>query len=196
VSERSKYENRNPLHQYLLRRFLSAVTKAFVATGPRRVVEIGCANGHVYEFLKAHAGVDCEYQGYDVDDAALADARRRFPGVRFLHGNLYDLNVAADLILCLEVLEHLADPAEAVKRLAAMRAHRVIVSVPYEPWFRLGNLARGRHVGTLGNLPDHINAWNKKTLAALLTPFFQIVDDVSAFPWIVYLLRHRHDGAR
>ena len=170
MSQRSKYENRNPLHQYLLRRFLTSATNAFLATGQRRIVEIGCADGYVYEFLRTHSGVDFEYQGYDVDGAALAEARRRFPTTRFEHGSIYEVKAAADVILCLEVLEHLTEPAEAVKRLAAMPASYVIVSVPHEPWFRLGNLARGRHIGTLGNLPDHLNAWNKNTLERCWRP--------------------------
>lgn len=182
MSQRSKYENRNPLHQYLLRKFLTSAANAFLATGQRRVVEIGCADGYVYDFLRRHSGVDFEYQGYDIDGASLAEARRRFPDAHFKHGSIYDVRAEADVILCLKVLEHLTEPVEAVKHLAAMPASYVIVSVPHEPWFRLGNLARGRNVRTLGNLPDHLNAWNKKTFRALVAPQFQVVGDFSSFP--------------
>jgi SAM-dependent methyltransferase len=191
MSEASKYGNKNPLHQYLLNRFLQSITRAVVSTGKKNIVEIGCADGYVYEFLRAHAGVPFDYAGFDVDVVALGRARERFSGTPFQRGSIYDFQSSADLVLCLEVLEHLDEPDKAIRHLAALEASDFIVSVPHEPWFALGNLARGRHVATFGNLPDHVNRWTKRRFRHQLNPWFEIVKDYSSFPWIAYRLRRR-----
>jgi Methyltransferase domain len=189
MSEASKYENRNPLHRFLLHRFLGSITQGVLSTGRRNIVEIGCADGYVYEFLRENAGIAFDYAGFDVDAAALDRAKTRFPGTRFEHGSIYDFTAEADLVLCLEVLEHLEEPGAALRHLAALDVDDFIVSVPHEPWFALGNLARGRHVATFGNLPDHLNRWTKAQFRRELSPWFEVITDYSSFPWIAYRLR-------
>jgi hypothetical protein len=36
-------------------------------------------------------------------------------------------------------------------------------SVPFEPYFRIGNVLRGKHLGRLGNHPEHVQHWNLRT---------------------------------
>jgi trans-aconitate methyltransferase len=189
MSEASKYENKNPLHRYLLDRFLRSITRAVVSTGRTNIVEIGCADGYVYDFLRNHTGVPFDYEGLDVDLDALKRAKRRFPGIPFRQASIYDFETDADLVLCLEVLEHLEEPRKALRHLAELGPRDFVVSVPHEPWFALGNLARARHVATFGNLPDHVNRWTKNVFRRELSPWFEIVGDYSSFPWIAFRLR-------
>jgi hypothetical protein len=189
MSEASKYENRNPLHRYLLNRFLSSITQAVQSTGRYNIVEIGCADGYVYEFLRDHVGIPFNYAGFDIDLDALQRARKRFPEISFERGSIYDFKARAELVLCLEVLEHLEEPGNALRHLAALDIRDFIVSVPHEPWFALGNLARGRHIATFGNLPDHVNRWTKAQFRRQISPWFEVVKDYSSFPWIAYRLR-------
>ncbi len=42
-----------------------------------------------------------------------------------------------DTVSCLEVLEHLYNPIDAIKELKRVARKRIIVSVPSEPWFSL-----------------------------------------------------------
>ena len=72
-----------------------------------------------------------------------------------------------DTVTCLEVLEHLDDPAAAVRELARVARRAVVVSVPYEPYFRIGNVLRGKHLGGLGNHPEHVQHWNLRTFRAV-----------------------------
>jgi SAM-dependent methyltransferase len=189
MSEASKYENKNPLHRYLLHRFLRSITQTVRSTGRQTIVEIGCADGYVYDFLRSHVGVPFTYAGFDIDLDALEKAKSRFPGIRFEWGSIYDFKASAELVLCLEVLEHLDEPNNALSHLATVDADDFIVSVPHEPWFVLGNLARGRHIATFGNLPDHVNRWTKAQFRRQISPWFDIVKDCSSFPWIAYRLR-------
>src|SRR4030065_660295 len=63
--------------------------------------------------------------------------------------------------LILEVREHLDQPLDALRELNRVSRKYVLLSVPYEPWFRLGNLARGRHLSRFGNHPEHVNLWSR-----------------------------------
>ena len=95
-----------------------------------------------------------------------------------------------DAVTCLEVLEHLDDPAAAVRDLVARRAHAPwSCPVPYEPYFRIGNVLRGKHLRGLGNHPEHVQHWNLRTFrsfsgfgAGVRTTEVRIVE---AFPWII-----------
>ena len=90
-----------------------------------------------------------------------------------------------DLVLCLEVIEHVDDPARAVRELARVAGRHLVVSVPHEPWFRLGSLLRGKHVTALGNHPEHVNHFNPRSLRALLEGFAEVTEVRSAFPWLI-----------
>ena len=65
-------------------------------------------------------------------------------------------------------LEHLIPFEPAVAELARITRGRLVVSVPWEPWFRLGNMGRGKNVKRLGNDPEHVQAFTPKRLKALL----------------------------
>ena len=75
-----------------------------------------------------------------------------------------------------------------------MRARDVVVSVPYEPWFRIGSLLRGKYVRSLGNHPEHVNHFNRRSLAALLDPVLEGVEIRVAFPWLIAHGRVRTSG--
>ena len=95
---------------------------------------------------------------------------------------------AADLVLCIELLEHLPQVAPAVAELARVTVRgtgRCVVSVPWEPWFCLGNLGRGKNVRRLGNDPEHIGWFTPPRLRRTLEPHFERVTVVRAFPWLV-----------
>jgi ubiquinone/menaquinone biosynthesis C-methylase UbiE len=98
-----------------------------------------------------------------------------------------------DLVFCLEVLEHLDTPAEALAELARVTRQTLIVSVPFEPWFTLGNLARAKHLATWGNFPEHVQHWNTRSFRRFLAQAFDDVHVEVAFPWIVARCRpHAH----
>jgi hypothetical protein len=60
-----------------------------------------------------------------------------------------------------------------------------VVSVPWEPWFRLGNLGRGKNLGRLGNDPEHVQAFTPARLRKVLESGFHEVQVVRAFPWLI-----------
>jgi SAM-dependent methyltransferase len=90
----------------------------------------------------------------------------------------------------IEVLEHLADPAALVAELARVCRDGVVVSVPWEPWFRLGNLARARNLRRWGNDPEHVGAFGPGSLQRLLGACFAEVEVHRSFPWLLAVATH------
>ena len=90
-----------------------------------------------------------------------------------------------DIVTCFEVLEHLDDPAVAVKELARVARRSLVLSVPHEPWFRVGNVLRGNYIGRLGNHPEHVQHWNFRSFEKFLAPHVAGVRIIGAFPWII-----------
>jgi hypothetical protein len=89
------------------------------------------------------------------------------------------------------VLEHLADPAQALRELVRVSRRHLVVSVPDEPLFRLTNLARGKYVRRWGDHPEHCQHWNRASLTAFLASSADVVEVQSSYPWLIARCRKR-----
>ena len=118
------------LHRTRLNVFVSMLVKLAPPRGP--ALDVGCSAG-AYASVLRDAGFD-PVVGIDVDEAALAAARQAFPNVEFRRQPVEALDERSRyaLILCTEVLEHLARPEEALDRVeAALRpGGLLVVSLP------------------------------------------------------------------
>jgi len=99
----------------------------------KRTLEVGCGNGATLAWLK-EKGICEETVGIEYSPAACAHARKKLD--RVIEGDAELIELADheqfDLILCLDVLEHLKNPSKLLSRL---RKHlspggRLIVSLP------------------------------------------------------------------
>ncbi len=130
-----------------------------------RILDVGCSTGGFLYRLRERFPNDYEVLGTDVATAALDLAEKK--GVPVLRGNFFDLaqRKGFDAITFWAVLEHVADPAEFLRKafeLLKDRGH-CLVLVP-----NLRSLA----VRLLGakyryTLPQHINYFSPTTLRAL-----------------------------
>jgi trans-aconitate methyltransferase len=114
-----------------------------------RVLELGCGAGGTMAWLRASYGV-AHATGVEITPAGAAAARAHFEQV--IAGDIaqaaLDGIAPVDLILALDVLEHLADPAATLARLLPLLrpGGALIVSVPNVGHYSvaLPLLARGR----------------------------------------------------
>ena len=81
----------------------------------------------------------------------------------------------------------ITDPA-ALAELSRVCSGAFIASVPFEPIWRVGNLARRRYVRDLGNTPGHLNHWSKASFVRMLARHGEIVAVRSPFPWTMVLV--------
>jgi 2-polyprenyl-3-methyl-5-hydroxy-6-metoxy-1,4-benzoquinol methylase len=175
----------------IIERFLEDVRRTAVSLEPGSIVDLGCGEGIVAGML--HESLPgARYLGIDLSSEAVETARSLQPDLEFRVGDVLSapsVEDGAELVLCLEVVEHLDDPDAAVSRVLEWASGHALISVPWEPWFRLGNLLRGRHVSRLGNHPEHVQQFTPQTFSELLGRHAASHRVWTCFPWILGLAR-------
>jgi len=150
------FQTRNPLARLLFDRFYGVLRRRVAELLPASVLDAGCGERETLERL--HGLLPHEVHGIDNNPAWLKFAAARLPAYRFSTGDVCRVDYQDnrfDMVLCLEVLEHLAEPATALRELVRVSRRHIVISVPNEPLFRLTNLARGRYVRRWGDHPEH-----------------------------------------
>jgi SAM-dependent methyltransferase len=189
-----KHTNPNPLQQALLRRFhrRAAGLLAQAAPAPAAVLDAGCGEGFAMHAVLGAS--DARVVGIDGSPSALRLAGQINPGRSFAAGNLYDLpfpDRSFDLVVCMEVLEHLGEPERGLAELCRVSAGWLLLSVPHEPLFRGANLLRGKNVAALGNDPGHVNHWSARGFLRFIGLRCAVAAWRTSFPWTLALCRVR-----
>ena len=193
-----KYRSKNPIERRLMRGFFAALSGALPQEPPMTVLEVGVGEGEISARLRslypeAHiVGVDLH------DDALAAEWRTRgFIGVYADIAHLPFPPLAFDLVMAIEVLEHVVDPVAALAELVRVSRGGMVLSVPREPIWRVANMARGKYLADLGNTPGHVQHWSRRGFAELVGSQLEVVSVSTPFPWTMVEARPRirHNGS-
>jgi len=192
----NKYGARNPFVRFVMRGFDRSLSSLVTRTSPGSIHEVGCGEG--YWVLRWHSqGLHVRGSDFSSKVIDIARANARMWGVDpniFETRNIFEMEHGrdnADLIVCLEVLEHLEHPECALRALQRVVNRYIIMSVPREPVWRVLNLLRGRYLGALGNTPGHIQHWSCRGFSSLVRRHFDIVEMKAPLPWTMLLCRAR-----
>ena len=187
-----KYSNRNPIHRFTLCRFFDAVAEDVKDINPAQVLEFGCGEGLFLHELKKRGILFKHLIGIDLRHDALRHAKSLHPEYEFVEGNLLTWDYPGegfDLVIASQVLEHLFNPEDFLNRLLLFSRKYLILTVPWEPWFRTMNLLRGRDILRLGNHPEHINLWSPGQFKDFVSKSVHIENAYTVFPFIVIKAR-------
>jgi len=148
--------------------------QALVAAPGRRFLDVGCGGGSLAGALKA-AGAG-HVAGIEANPAAATRAREHVDSL--VEGNVLDVGLPFtagefDYVIFADVLEHLEDPATAIRRCLPYLAPggRVIVSVPNIRFYLvLGRLIFDRWSYTDAGIRDrtHLRIFTRRSLLATL----------------------------
>jgi len=122
------------------RRRLVVQLAARAVPSPARILDVGCGQGELLDELAARFP-GARITGADISAEALASSRERSPGYQFVQLDLADPAFEEahrghlggfDLVVCSEVLEHIADAGTAARRLFELVAPGgvAVVTVP------------------------------------------------------------------
>jgi ubiquinone/menaquinone biosynthesis C-methylase UbiE len=114
-----KYASTNPIEQRMMAGFLGALDSLLDGITPERILEIGVGEGEVMTRLRERFP-DAAIIGVDLPDPELA-ADWHKAGLSCLFGDATALpfpDRAFDLVLAIEVLEHVPQPDRAMVELA------------------------------------------------------------------------------
>ncbi len=197
--DQAKYSSTNPVVRALIERWLATLD-----------AEVDRCVGHDEAFVDVGAGAGwslarfCGGRPVAAVELLWNKAEQlpgRAPGCLPVLGDATRLPLpdsAVGWASAIEVLEHLDGdgPDRVLDELARVVRHGAIVSVPWEPWFRLGNLGRGKNLARWGNDSEHVQAFGPRRLGALLARHFEQVDVQRRFPWLVAVARGPRSAPR
>ena len=135
--------------------------------GLKTVCDVGCGSG----YKLVHILGEFETTGIDLPET-ISWVRKRYPERRWSSGSYDSLQpIKADLLICADVIEHVADPDALMRFLASSGAQWIIISTPERDRVYGGKgLCR---FGPPGNLA-HVREWTMQELHAYACRFFDV----------------------
>jgi ubiquinone/menaquinone biosynthesis C-methylase UbiE len=188
-----KYTSTNPVERRLMTGFFEALDASLPDEPPTSVLEAGVGEGEVSARLR-RMYPSAQVVGVDLPDEGLAAQWRRH-GLVGLCADIVGLPFPSktfDLVLAIEVLEHVPDPEAALAELARISRGHLVLSVPREPLWRACNMARGKYLRAFGNTPGHIQHWSRRRFVDMVSDQLDVVSLRSPFPWTMVGARTRH----
>ncbi len=151
---------------------LAILLRRYLGSPPLRVLDVGCGLGSYGRSLLAEG---YSWMGAEVNDADCAElARIGLPHCRVDGRTLPFADAAFDAALCLEVLEHVAEPRAFLAEIRRVAPRQLIVSVPNCEL--LGYL--WDYLATPWHMLEatHTNFFTRWSLGALLREFYPQVE--------------------
>lgn len=157
-------------------------------------LEVGSGEGYstqkIFSFLPHHV----DFEASEYEECLVDDVKSRNPSIKVIQEDVYNMlrdDGSLDLIFCLEVLEHLENPVDAIDELHRVSNRHLIVSVPNEPLWRILNMCRLKYVSSWGNTPGHVQHWNEQDFINLVQDKFNIISTSKPLPWLMMLLEKK-----
>jgi len=187
-----KYTASNPIERRLMQGFLRTFEAFLPAAAPSAVLEVGMGEGEIASRVRQRYP-ESTMVGVDLLDPELAAAWGE-KGVAGAFADIAHLPFPTrhfDLVLAIEVLEHVPDPDAALRELSRVGRGAFVLSVPDEPIWRVANMARGKYLGDLGNTPGHIQHWSQRSFRRQVGAHLEVEASASPFPWTMVSARIR-----
>ncbi|MCU0490239.1 MAG: class I SAM-dependent methyltransferase [Chloroflexaceae bacterium] len=188
-----KHTNPNPLQRWLLERFHRTAATLCAQSNATSILDAGCGEGIALHRVLALSGTATPMPtlvGLDNSLGALKIARTLQTRQSFTSGDLLNLpfpDKRFDLVVSMEVLEHLENPHLGLQELCRVSRRWLLLSVPNEPFFRGANFLRAKNVRAWGNDPGHVNHWSSQAFLRFVSTQCRVHTWRTSFPWTLAL---------
>ncbi len=168
-TNRKTFSGSNQGYAPNLRRWMDEELRDLPSSAP--VLEVGCGDG---SFTTDLAQKFSAVTAIDISAGQIADNIARLPNITFRQHDVAERFPFADgtfeVIWCSEVLEHLFDPAFAVREMQRILkpAGRLLVTVPYHGRFKNVLIALFKWDQHFVPSTSHIRFYTKRTLARMV----------------------------
>ena len=143
---------------------------------PATVCEIGCGAGEILNCLSASHGPDVQFTGYDISPQAidLCREKERQNLHFFLKDLLEDREASFDVVMALDVFEHVEDYMGFLRRLRAKGEYKIF-HIPLD--LSVQSVLRASPLRFVRKKSGHIHFFTMETaLAALKDTGYEVVD--------------------
>ncbi len=189
----NKYKSSNlnkygdPIARIPLNCFLRTLQHLLDPLGVKKILDAGCGEGFVAKYLISR-NRNLIIEGIDISGEAIVASKEFCPEVAFHKADICKSGYADksfDLVLAIEVLEHLSNPEIAISEARRLSCRYCIFSVPLEPYYRICNFLLGKNMKRLGSPSEHLWNWSLKEFHLLLKKYFGKVNLKISFPWVI-----------
>jgi 2-polyprenyl-3-methyl-5-hydroxy-6-metoxy-1,4-benzoquinol methylase len=193
--DRTRYQSKNPFMNLLMERFytklLNQISKYYNQDDNFTLLDVGCGIGIVAKIIHQNFP-NARITGFDISYDAVESAKLLLPSANIHIGNIYEYpydDRTFDMVICLEVLEHLDQPDTVLDSIGKICKKHAIFSIPNDWQFRATNIMLFKYLEWKGNSPGHINEWNKNSFKSLLSrhSFRTINISVVMGIWMLFL---------
>lgn len=189
-----KYRSKNPLLRYLTNGFLKSwnelISIVLERGHPNALLETGCGDGYLLDFTQSRLKPSVIAVGLEPGLLEI-NKKNDMPDTFFkISGSIYDLpfhDHAFDIVTVPEVFEHLDDPERALKEVTRVASRYILASVPWEPIWRVMNVARGKYWKEWGNTPGHLQHFSRRKFVSFMQQAVDITAIRTPFPWTMVL---------
>ena len=188
-SNYQKYKNPNPVQRWLINRFYNATIEMMAKTNGNPLLDVGCGEGLSIQNISRKKQEFRTY-GMDLSFLAVQLAKKLHNQSMFIQGNVINLpfkDESFQLVICLEVLEHLEKPEQGLRELSRVSGSYILISVPNEPYFQIANLIRGKNISRWGNDIGHLQHWSAKRFIKFINHQTKVIAWRTSFPWTLVL---------
>lgn len=192
-----KYLTKNPLKKKIIERFLSKIVTIAQQSNPQSILDAGCGSGVPLFYLSRYLP-RTRMVGFDISRKEIQIAKEVNKGVDFILATVEAppfREETFDLVLCLEVLEHLKNPAKALSSLRKA-GKKIVCSTPDFLVFSIANLLSMRNIRNLGEDEEHLHKFSKASFARFLMKEFWHFEITRAPPWLIATLSSKSKGRK
>lgn len=189
-----KYKTKNPLKRKMvenLNKKIILLTGSIIDNEKVKILDARCGEGYITRLL-AESFPEAEVSGLEYTKEALDIAKSYSDiNIKYVRGNIEAMpfeDASFDIVICTEVLEHLEHPKTALKELQRVAKKGILITVPHEPWFRLGNMIVLKNITRLGNPIDHINHWTFSRFKQFIKAEAKDAVFYKSFPWSIAII--------
>ena len=190
-----KYQTKNPIKKILIKMFSNKIISILKNINDvNNIIDAGCGEGFMtYKISKEIPNVKID--GMDISETSIKIAKKTLPNKTFYIDDITNTSISSrsyNMVLALEILEHLTSPEIALKEISRITNNYCLISVPWEPFFSIGNVLSGKNISRLGNDEEHLQKWSKNDIIKLISKHFNVMDVHISFPWIIILAKKQN----
>ena len=176
------YLSNNFLIRLVYKRFFHELLTLLADQTFDNLLDVGCEFGVVSNLISKNFP-RIRIVGLDMNGEALTAGSQMYSGLSFIKSDACLLPFRRDefdVVICIEVLEHLKDPLKALNELYRVARKVIIFSVPNSKIFHLLNTLRLK-----SRTPDHLQNFNTKSLSCLVDTLTRTRHMKIVNPWII-----------
>lgn len=158
-------------------------------TNGSSLLDAGCGEGlSIQKILRNRH--EFRIYGMDLSFPAVQLAKNLHNQLMFIQGSVLNLpfnDESFQVVICLEVLEHLEKPEQGLRELSRVSGRFIFLSVPNEPYFQIANFLRGKNLSRWGDDTGHLQHWSSNGFIKFINQQIKVIAWRNSFPWTIAL---------